>query len=144
MAARDRATQSPGGEDHGGSEATGPATQGKRPGSDRAPQDPQTDGRRVMGGDQARDREGVGRTEARSDERCREILRDAIAERHRHDRELGAPGAARGTSAWGFGKGLSVVRYAKGRRGVPRSRASMTSAPPGSRFPPHGNTMRIE
>jgi len=32
----------------------------------------------------------------------------------------------------------------QGRRGVPRSRASMTSAPPGSRFPPHGNTMRIE
>src|SRR5262249_40688825 len=42
-----------------GSEATGPATQGEGAGSDRAPQDPQTDGRRVMGGDQARDREGL-------------------------------------------------------------------------------------
>src|SRR5437016_8712252 len=98
----------------------------------------------LMGGDQARNREGVGRTAARSDERCREIQRDAAAERHRDDRELGAPGATRGTSAWCFGKGLSVVRDARGCRGVPRSRASMTSAPPGSRFPPHGNTMRIE
>src|SRR5207245_11384995 len=133
MAARDRATQSPGGEDHGRSQATGPATQGKGAGSGRAPQEPQTDGRRVMGGEQARDREGVGRAAARSDERCREIQRDAAAERNRDDRELGAPGATRGTSAWCFGKGLSVVRDAKGRRGVPRSRASLTSAPPASR-----------
>src|SRR5262249_60815685 len=37
MAARDRATQSPGSEHHGGSEATGPAPQGDKTGGDRAP-----------------------------------------------------------------------------------------------------------